>query len=125
LGLEYKSQSHGGESTSSTNVVFAPFVRYIFPGTTTFRPFVTGQFFVSSNSASNSYPNYEGDGSTTTGLALGGGVIYSPVPPIQFTGQMNVGEFTFGDNSSCEYGLLSGRIGLAWFWECSWCMSAP
>ena len=56
LGLEVKSESHGSESTSTTNIVFAPFVRYIFAVTPTFRPFVNGQFIVSRTSGSNSYP---------------------------------------------------------------------
>jgi hypothetical protein len=111
LGIALISQSvNGGSSTSSNNLTFAPFGRFILKGSKDFKPFLHGQFVVFTGKAGASSV-------TDTGLELGGGGMYFPTSNVQIFGQINVVTVGFGDNSGTAIGIHSGRVGACWWFN--------
>lgn len=115
LGIDLASQSvDGGSSTTSNNIIFAPFARLILKGTKNFKPFFHGQFIVASGKVTIGQTSQS---QTRTALDFGGGAFYFPANDIGIFGQISVINLGFGDLSTSDLGFHSGRIGAEWYFN--------
>lgn len=92
--------------SDGTSITFAPYAKY-FLGGSTVRPFVIGQFAISSRSAGNT---------STTGINLGGGAQYWISDKFGVYGQLSVLELPISPSGQdVSFGLLTPAIGLELF----------
>lgn len=114
VGITLHSHSVNNTSTSSNYIVFAPYARFILKGTSTFKPFLQGAFEVASGPVQTGLST---ENQTNTGLGLGGGAFYFPAATVGLFGQISVISLGFGDVSTTDIGIHSGRLGALWFFN--------
>lgn len=94
-------------SDGNTNLTFAPYGKFLFSGSKELKPFVIGQFFISSSSV---------EGSSSTGLLFGGGAEYFITPHFGLFAQIAVLRLPFSPSGSkVSFGLATPSIGAEWF----------
>ena len=94
-------------SDGNTELTFAPYGKFLFKGTKELKPFVIGQFFISSSSV---------EGSSSTGLLFGGGAEYFITSNFGLFAQIAVLRLPFSPSGSkVSFGLATPAIGAEWF----------
>lgn len=112
LGIDLSSASYkGGSSTTSNSIIFGPYGRFILQGTKSFKPYLSGQFGIVSGRVEG------GNSETRTGLDIGGGSFYFPTNTVAFFGQVSIVNLGFGDLSTSDIGIHSGKVGVLWFFN--------
>lgn len=104
-GFGLALQSSGG--VSSNQVYFAPYGKFLLSGTKEFKPFILGQFMISSGGSGDNT-------STNTGLNFGVGGEYFITPRFGIQGMFNVIQIGLSP-SSTSFGLLTPAVGVEWF----------
>lgn len=106
-GFGLALQSSNGNS--SNMVYLAPYGKFLLSGTKEFKPFILGQFILSSGPSATSSSN-----TTTTSLNFGVGGEYFITPRFGIQGMFHVIQIGF-DPSSTAFGLLTPAVGVEWF----------
>jgi hypothetical protein len=106
-GFGLALQSSGG--VSSNQVYFAPYGKFLLSGTKEFKPFILGQFMISSGGSGDNT-------STNTGLNFGVGGEYFITPRFGIQGMFNVVQIGLSP-SSTAFGFLTPAVGIEWFMD--------
>ncbi|CAN5403310.1 hypothetical protein BH10BAC6_BH10BAC6_07830 [soil metagenome] len=104
-GFGLALQSQGG--SSSNQVYLAPYAKFLFSGSKEFKPFVLGQFMLSSGGSGENT-------STSTALNFAVGGEYFITPRFGIQGMFNVIQIGLSP-SSTAFGLLTPAVGVEWF----------
>ncbi|MBS1560881.1 MAG: hypothetical protein JSS89_04690 [Bacteroidetes bacterium] len=108
-GFGLALQSSNG--TSTNQVYFAPYGKFLLSGTKEFKPFILGQFMISSGPSGNSASN-----TTSTSLNFGVGGEYFITPRFGIQGMFHVIQIGF-DPSFTAFGFLTPAVGVEWFMD--------
>lgn len=88
---------------------FAPYGKYFISGLKTFRPFVIGQFYISSTTEKL-------ETVSSTGIRFGGGAEYFIGNNLGIFAQIAVFELPFSpSDAKMSFGILTPAIGIEWF----------
>lgn len=104
-GFGLALQSSGG--TSSNQVYFAPYGKFLFSGSKEFKPFILGQFIITSGGSGE-------NSSTGTALNFAVGGEYFITPRFGIQGMITVVNIGLSP-SSTAFGLLTPAVGVEWF----------
>lgn len=93
-------------SDGNTNLTFAPYFKFLMKGTKEFKPYVIGQFYVTS-----------GGSQTNTGIRAAMGGEYFVTPSFGLFAQIALLDIPFATGSKAAFGIAFPSIGFEWFME--------
>ena len=114
IGLSTGS-SNGGASTS--DLLFAPYAKFLYPLRTDFTPILIGQLILDNGGVSYEYVpgvEYETSSSLRTSLYFGGGGEYFPTSGLGIYGYIGLLDIGLKPKET-RIGFLQPRVGVEWF----------